>query len=101
MCASNAPTAITTFVDNPRRCAHSFESVPATVSEVYVSVNNLPVKPSSKGSNDAKKSLGGNPPNSAAHKALWPAPQTPRFISFTCFPPVRRKGIQSQCSTHE
>jgi hypothetical protein len=46
----------------------------------------------------SKKIIGGNPPKSSALKALCPAEQTPLFISLTCFPPVRRKGIQSQCS---
>src|SRR6185312_2188807 len=101
ICASKAPTPTTTFFESPNRSAHSAERVPAALSAVHVSSNNRVVKPFSSGSNDLKKSFGGNPPNSADHKALWPAEQTPRFILLTSFPPVNKKGIQSQCSTHE
>ena len=101
MWQSNAPAPITTSLDNPNFCAHSILIVPTDCEEVYVSVNNFSVIPSSNGSSDLKKSLGGKPPNSAAHKALWPALQTPLFNFAASLPPVNTKGIQSQCSTKE
>ena len=45
--------------------------------------------------------VGGQPPNSFAQRALWPAAQTPLRMSAALRPPVSRKGIQSQCSTQE
>src|SRR5678809_1261528 len=101
MCASNAPTPITTSVDNPRRCDHSADKCPTGLSAVWVLVNNFEVKQFNKGSKDLKNSLGGSPPYSRAHNALWPAAHTPRFIWCTSAPPVNKNGIQSQCSAHE
>src|ERR1700712_5164213 len=101
MCASNAPAPTSTSVESPSRCAHSRERFPADLSDVYVSVNNRVVNPSSNGSREEKNSSGGKPPNASDQSALWPAAQTLRFIFRTSFPPVSRNGIQSQCSTHE
>src|SRR4026208_1029388 len=101
MCASNAPTPTRTSVDMPSFLAHSGDRFPAAISEVYVLSNNRDVKPSKMLSREVKNSFGGSPLKSADHNALWPALQIPLFIFDTSFPPVNRKGIQSQCSAKE
>src|SRR5690554_6891291 len=101
MWQSNAPIPTVTSVVSPSLSAHSALSVPAGWSAVNVSSGSLSVNPSKRGSNDAKKSLGGNPPNASAHNDLCPAEQTPRLMSATRCPPQSRNGIQSQCSTQE
>src|SRR5664279_3491462 len=94
-----APTPITTSVERPSFFAHSAQSVPAASAAVYTFEYNRLVAPESNGSRLTKKSSGGRPPQSDDQSALCPAAQTPRFKSWILFPPVRRKGTQSQCST--
>src|SRR5690349_23132335 len=101
MWQSKAPTPTTTSPVSPRRCDHSGESLPTGRSAVSVVRNSLDVNPFSRGSREEKNSSGGRPPNCSAHSALWPAEHTPRVIAFTSLPPVSKKGIQSQCSTHD
>ena len=74
-CASNVPTAMTVLVVNPKRLAHSVLKLPATSSEVYVSVYSFGRNCAKYGSNFSKKFSGGSPFQSACHIALCPAAQ--------------------------
>src|SRR6476661_10214902 len=101
MWQSKAPMPIITSCRKPNVSAHCFEITPAGSADVYTLLKRRVVKPLSTGSSDAKNALGGSPFQVSLHNDLWPAAQTPRFISDAFVPPVKRKGIQSQCSTHE
>ncbi len=100
MCASNAPIPTTTLSFNPRRLAHSDEIFPAGWSDVYVSRGSSVEYPSSRGSIEVKNSFGGKPLNSSAHNALCPAAHRLLLNLLASDCPVKRNGIQSQCSTN-
>ncbi len=80
---------------------HSALRIPAGVSEVQVRRKSRSRSPASRGSSRVRNSCEGRPSNSSCHIALCPAAQRLRFrVSGSVFP-VRRAGIQSQCSTQE